>query len=262
MVENALKRHDCDIKYWFAEGGGRPLVFLHGAGCDHAMFEPQFPVFTGETVIAWDARGHGGSKLGKEFIFADMLDDLSALLDELQICKATLIGQSMGGNLAQAFCKKYPDRVEKMVLIDCTRNTQKLSPVHNFALMFSKPLLALYPFKALVEQSAKQCGLTERTRDYVRGVFKKYDKDKMVEITLAVLKCLEEDREYVTPVPTLLLCGRQDISGNIRKAMPKWAESGRNCRFVWVENAGHCSNLDAPEFVNEEIRRFLKVVQE
>ena len=261
MIENTLKRHDCDIKYWIKKVSERSLVFLHGAGCDHAMFAPQFPAFTEETVIAWDARGHGSSKLNKKFVFTDMLDDLTKLLDELKIGKATLIGQSMGGNLAQAFCKKYPARVDAMVLIDCTRNTQKLSLIENFALKFTKPLLALYPFKTLVEQTAKQCGTTERTREYVRSVFYESDKDKMVEITLAVLKCLEENEEYITPVPTLLLCGRQDIGGNIRKIMPKWAESDPNCKLVWIENAGHCSNLDAPEFVNEEIKRFLKGVQ-
>ena len=261
MVENTLKRPDCEIKYWHKKGrSNHSLVFLHGAGCDHAMFAPQFTAFTEETVIAWDARGHGRSTLDKKFVFADMLDDLLELLDELKIGKATLLGQSMGGNLAQAFCKKHPNRVEKSVLIDCTRNTQKLSSAEKSALKLAKPLLALYPFKTLVEQSAKQCGLTERTRDYVRGVFYKSNKDKMIEITLAVLKCLEEDKDYVTPVPTLLLCGRQDISGNIRKAMPKWAESDPKCKFVWVENAGHCSNLDAPEFVNTEIKRFLEGV--
>ena len=258
MIENTLKRSDCDIKYWFAKGSESSLVFLHGAGADRAMFAPQFPAFTRETVIAWDARGHGESKLDKNFVFTDMLDDLSALLDELKIGKATLIGQSMGGNLAQAFCKKYPARVEKMVLIDCARNTQKLSPVEKLALKFTKPILSLYPFKTLVEQSARQCGLREQTRDYIRGVFYKSNKDKMVEITLAVLKCIEEDKGYVTPVPALLLCGRSDIGGNIRKVMPKWAESDRNCKFVWVENAGHCSNLDAPEFVNREIKKFLE----
>ncbi|MDR2715274.1 MAG: alpha/beta hydrolase [Coriobacteriaceae bacterium] len=260
MIENTLKRPDCDVRYWFAKGGEHPLVFLHGAGCDHALFAPQFPAFAEETVIAWDARGHGESRLDKEFVFSDMLDDLSALLDDLGTCKATLIGQSMGGNLAQAFCKRHPSRVEKMVLIDCTRNTQRLSPIESFTLKLTKPLLALYPFKTLVEQSAKQCGLREQTRDYARDVFYRSSKDKMVEITLAVLKCLEEDKGYTTPVPTLLLCGRQDVSGNIRKSMPKWAESDPNCRLVWVENAGHCSNLDAPEFVNGEIEGFLRAV--
>ena len=258
MIENTLRRPDCNIKYWLSQGDERSLVFLHGAGADHDMFAQQFPAFSEETVIAWDARGHGESKLYREFRFTDMLDDLAALLNELKISRSTLIGQSMGGNLAQAFCKKYPARVEKMVLIDCTQNTQKLSAAEKFVLNFTKPLLKLYPFKLLVEQSAKQCGLTEQTRDYIRGVFYKSDKDKMVEITLAVLKCLEEDNDYLLPVPALLLCGRQDVSGNIRKSMPKWAGSDPNCTLIWVENAGHCSNLDAPEFVNAEIKRFLK----
>lgn len=257
MLECTLSRPDCAVKYWLKSGNENVLLFLHGAGCDHLMFAPQFPAFTEETVVAWDARGHGESSLEKPFVFADMLDDLLALLDELGREKVTLIGQSMGGNLAQAFCKKYPNRVERLVLIDCTRNTQKLSAANSIALKFTKPLLALYPFKTLVEQSAKQCGLTEQTQAYIRDVFYKSSKEKMVEITLAVLECLEADTEYLTPVPALLLCGRQDISGDIRKAMPLWAANDANCTFAWVEEAGHCSNMDNPQFVNDEIKRFI-----
>jgi pimeloyl-ACP methyl ester carboxylesterase len=222
------------------------------------MFAPQFPAFSEETIVAWDARGHGESQLEKPFVFADMIGDLLALLDESDIGKATLIGQSMGGNLAQAFCKKYPERIERLALIDCTRNTQKLSAAESFAVKFAKPLLALYPFKTLVEQSAKQCGLTEQAREYARDVFYKSNKKKMVEITLAVLECLGEDTEYRFPVPALLLCGRQEVSGNIRKAMPLWASEDANCSLVWVEDAGHCSNMDNPQVVNDEIKRFIK----
>ena len=142
------------------------------------MFAPQFPAFTEETVIAWDSRGHGKSTLEKPFVFADMIDDLTALLDELHIGKATLVGQSMGGNLAQSFCKSSPERVERLILIDCTRNTQELSAVTRIVLKLTKPLLALYPFKTLVEQGARQCGLKEETREYVRSVFYQSSKEK------------------------------------------------------------------------------------
>ena len=53
-----------------------------------------------------------------------------------------------------------------------------------------------------------------------------------------------------------MLMGEQEKLGNIAKAMPKMAQR-EGVDLVVVPGAGHCSNMDEPEFVNAEILRFL-----
>jgi pimeloyl-ACP methyl ester carboxylesterase len=95
---------NCEINYWYKKGIGNDyIILLHGAGCDHLMFEKQIEIFGKEyTVIAWDARGHGLSKLdkGRRFNFEDMYFDLLKLFEIYGIKKAILVGKSMGGNLS------------------------------------------------------------------------------------------------------------------------------------------------------------------
>lgn len=78
-------------------------------------------------IVCWDARGHGSSTLSGPFVYADMVDDLAAVLDEVCGGRAILIGQSMGGNLAQTLAAHSSDRVERLVLIDCADNHAVLS---------------------------------------------------------------------------------------------------------------------------------------
>ena len=88
---------------------GRWAVLLHGAGADRDMFEPQIPAIPAEWgVCVWDARGHGRSELQGRFRYTETLDDLSALVATLDAERLCLIGQSMGGNLAQIWLSEVP----------------------------------------------------------------------------------------------------------------------------------------------------------
>lgn len=79
LQHKTFRNKGCDIHYWHRPGkSSEHIVFLHGAGCDHRMFEPQLPIFNDTChLLLWDARGHGLSRLdsGKRFSFDDMFDD-------------------------------------------------------------------------------------------------------------------------------------------------------------------------------------------
>ena len=81
----SFSRASCEIHYWYKKGNSDDyIILLHGAGCDHLMFENQIAIFGNDyTIIAWDARGHGLSKLDEttKFHFNDMYDDCIALLE-------------------------------------------------------------------------------------------------------------------------------------------------------------------------------------
>ena len=252
---------DCEIHYWYRRGTSHKWVlFFHGAGVDHDMFSEQLKAFD-ETyhLIAWDARGHGLSKLeeGASFHFKDMISDCLRLYDLHEIDKAILIGQSMGGNLVQEIAYYYPERIEKAVLIDCTKNTGKLTLVENILLKSTKFMLNAYPWKTLIEQSANACGNKAHVKKYVIDCFERMDKKTFIDIMIEVTKCLHYDPEFRFKNPVLLLCGSDDKTGNIRTVAEPWAKEDGNCTLHFIEHAGHNANQDEPEVVNQLIIDFV-----
>jgi len=251
----------CEIHYWHRPANTPEyIIFLHGAGCDHMMFEPQLPIFDRRyNLLLWDARGHGLSRLppNNKFSFENMLDDFFKLCEIYQISDAILIGQSMGGNLAQEILYRRPELVSKLVLIGCTRNTGRLTAVEKLMLKLSKVIFYLYPWETLKRQMAEACGNTEEVKQYVLSCFLRMKKPDFIEVMMSLMTCLHEDEEYRFPKPVLLLCGADDRTGNIRKIAAAWSESEPSCTLRIIDNAGHGANLDNPDAVNQAICEFL-----
>lgn len=67
-------------------------------------------------VVAFDQRWHGRGIASEHFHLEDCADDAAALLDLLDIDRATVVGYSMGGALAQVVWHRHPDRVRALVL--------------------------------------------------------------------------------------------------------------------------------------------------
>lgn len=100
-------------------GTGIPLVLLHGYPLDHQIWDDVVPLL-GDTfeLIIPDLRGFGGSSTVDSFsAMEDYAADIAALLDQLEIQKAAIVGHSMGGYVALAFARLYPERVTGLGLV-------------------------------------------------------------------------------------------------------------------------------------------------
>ena len=99
---------------------GAPLIFLHGLASQAHMFDKVAPLLAHHLhVIAFDQRGHGESaKPSNGYDFANVTQDLVALLDALKIKRAIVAGHSWGGNVALYLAAHYPERVRGIVLMD------------------------------------------------------------------------------------------------------------------------------------------------
>lgn len=261
MQHLVFQNMNCGIHYWYRRGlEDKWVIFFHGAGVDHEMFEEQFEIFDDTyNVIAWDARGHGMSKLkdGIKFKFKDMISDCKKLYEIHGIDKAILIGQSMGGNLVQDIAYYSPELVNKLVLIDCSKNTGQLTFVESCSLKSARFVFNCYPWKLLVSQMANACGNKASVRKYARDCFEKIDKATFIDIMMELTGCLHKDSKFTFSHPVLLLCGSEDKLGNIRKIAEPWAKSDSNCTLHIIDHAGHNSNQDSPKIVNELISNFL-----
>lgn len=100
-------------------GDGLPLVLLHGFPLDHHLWDEVVPLLDSTfDVIAPDLRGFGESTITEsQPSMDDYASDIASLLDQLQIQKASIVGHSMGGYVALAFARLYPDRVSGLGLV-------------------------------------------------------------------------------------------------------------------------------------------------
>lgn len=104
---------------WFTVGRGSPVVLIHGLADDHRAWRRVIPwLMLRHMVLLYDLRGHGETSLGQPTGELGQLgDDLVALLDALEIQRATLAGFSLGGTIAMRAAIDHGDRISGLALI-------------------------------------------------------------------------------------------------------------------------------------------------
>jgi pimeloyl-ACP methyl ester carboxylesterase len=102
-------------------GEGEPLLIINGTSQSLGMWAQSAPILAGRCrVITWDLPGLGGSERGtSEMTVRSLAEDARALLDELGVPRAHVLGYSLGSAVAQELALAAPDRVASLVLL-CT----------------------------------------------------------------------------------------------------------------------------------------------
>jgi len=100
------------------EGDGLPVLWQHGLGADRTQPAEVFPTMDGVRRITLECRGHGQSELGDEarISIAQFTEDAIALLDHLEIERATVGGISLGAAIGLRIAALHPDRARGLVL--------------------------------------------------------------------------------------------------------------------------------------------------
>jgi pimeloyl-ACP methyl ester carboxylesterase len=100
-------------------GDGPPVLLLHGLSATrrNVVQGSRALIKRGYRLISYDARGHGASSPAPRYEYSDLVADLEAVLDHLEIERAALVGSSMGAATAMAFTLEHPERVPALVQI-------------------------------------------------------------------------------------------------------------------------------------------------
>lgn len=239
--------------YYAARGeSGAPLVFVHGAGDSHLLWNGQLAALSDAArTFGIDLPGHGRSTGPGRSTVLDYAVTVREFLDALDLNKVALVGASMGGAIAQTVALEFPERLRGLVLVG-TGAKLRVAPQYLNGLQESFPetvrtLVENYYAPdappSLKEKSFQQLAATGATvthDDY--AACDAFDgRERVKDISL----------------PTLVLCGRQD-----RMTPPKFSEylaqQIPNAELVLVENAGHMVMLEQPGAVNAAIRKWLK----
>ena len=108
--------------YFEVSGAGKPVFLLHGFLENRTMWKDLIEEFSDDyQFINIDLFGHGKTeKVGYIHSMEQMAEAVNLVLQKLNINKATFLGHSMGGYVALAFAEHFPDKTEKLLLLNST----------------------------------------------------------------------------------------------------------------------------------------------
>lgn len=240
--------------YHELRGQGSPVVFLHGFSLDHRMWQPQVECFSKtNTVLTLDLRGFGKSSL-PDTDYAHY-EDIKAVLDFLDLEKIHLAGLSMGGRIAVDFALTYPDRVSSLTLLDSSLGGYKSTV--DWEISVENDDIAKAKQKWMAHSVFNYSRKNHVTKEALKEILDDYSgwhwqNPKKFEQTIPDAK----DRLAEINVPTVIGVGEYDL--DYFHDIASWMEQRiTNSKYLKIPNAGHMSNLDNPEFVNEVIKKQL-----
>ena len=254
------------VHYWTAgprNPGACTLVFLPGLTADHTLFDAQVTHFSHVyRCIVWDAPAHGESRpYPLDFSLDDYALILHAILAKEDVSRPVLVGQSLGGYVAQSYGDIFPGEVAGFVSIDSAPLKRSYYPKWEIAaLRHTKGMYLSIPWPALKRWGSFGTAATPHGRAQMRAMMERYERREYCELAahgyLMLADAIDACRPYDIDCPALLLCGERDRAGDVCPFNKKWNEA-EGIPLVWVPRAGHNSNVDNPEFVNSQIEHFL-----
>ncbi|KAK5190382.1 hypothetical protein LTR96_006396 [Exophiala xenobiotica] len=215
------------------EGKAVPIVLIHALGLDRMMWDDVFDRLVvsggGVRVISYDLRGHGEAANANTTTndqaqapvkdLEHLADDLRVLLDDCNIHKADIYGQSYGGAVAQYFALKYPERTRSLGLITTAGKSQPSWVTR--ATRAEDAGSVTEP--SLMDETLRRWFSADAIRDDHPGV--RYARGCLQMISVknwaAAWRCmsgldtldrLRKQGGFGPKVPVLLVCGVQDAS--------------------------------------------------
>jgi pimeloyl-ACP methyl ester carboxylesterase len=266
---------------------GRTIVLLHGKNFCAATFEGLIAALTGAgyRVVAPDQVGFCKSSkpAGYQFSFHQLAANTDALLKELGIAKATILGHSMGGMLAARYALSYPEATERLVMV----NPLGLEDWKAEGVPYAT-VDALY---AQELKTSFDTIMAYQLKFYYDGQWKP-DYDRWVEMsaglyagpgreTVAAIGARTSEMIFTQPViyefgriaaPTTLMIGQKDRTApganrapaEVQKRLGDYPALGRRAaaaipgaELVAFDGLGHSPQVEAPEIFNAALLKAL-----
>ncbi len=252
--------------YYEEQGSGPAVILIHGHGADRRLWEHQAPALAraGYRAIRYDVRGHGRSSIPLSgYTWEEYSADLKALLDQLAIARAHLVGLSMGGGIALQFALDHRSRVLSLVLVD--------SALPGFG--YSKEMeSAVEELRQAVRREGprkafERLWLAHPMFDGIRRFPERFALLREMALSYPAADYLE-DAEYAPPerqfvdrlsevsAPTLVVVGELDIP-DFQLIADVLAENIPGAEKRVVPDTGHVPPLEQPEQMNRLLLDFL-----
>lgn len=245
-------------------GSGLAVVLLHGFPFNRSIWSEQVSALQRDfRIITPDLRGHGESEVTAGTITMEtMARDIAALLDQLQVSHTVLGGLSMGGYVALAFARLFPERLQALVLADTRAQGDTAEAKQNRAVQAEKALKegmkpiadGMLPKLFTPETFSNRAAVVQRVNEMMLST--------PPEGAAAALRGMAERQDHTTflshiNVPTLILVGREDPITPLADSQ-LMHEKIAGSRLEIIEKAAHVSNLEQPEKFNDGLSEFLR----
>ena len=268
MIEKTCSTPCGVIHYWTndrPDARAQALVFLPGLTADHRLFEKQTAYFAEKfRVFVWDAPGHAASwPFDLSFSLRDKARWLDEILQKEGLDAPVIIGQSMGGYVGQMYAQLFPEKLKGFISIDSAPLQRAyMTAAELWLLKRMEPVYRVYPWKALLRSGTRGVAETAYGRQLMREMMQVYDGDQARYSRLAghgfriLAEAVEAELPYEIRCPALLICGEKDHAGSCIRYNKAWHRK-TGIPLVWIRGAGHNSNTDKPDQVNQLIRAFV-----
>jgi pimeloyl-ACP methyl ester carboxylesterase len=255
-------------------GSGPPVVFIHGLSGSWQNWLEQLPVFARDhRVITFDLPGFGASQMPREKITISGFGRfVEALLDELGVGGAAVVGNSMGGFIGIELAIRFPERVERLVLVSAAglsiqylRNERALAALNVFEnrLAAYSGWLASRSDALARRPGARRMifGIVAHRPDLLPGPLvaeqvRGSGKPGFLPALDALTDYPIRDRLGEIACPTLIVWGAEDKLVPARDA-DEFARLIPNSRKVVWPQTGHVAMLERPEAFNALVQAFL-----
>ena len=247
--------------YFFNKKDSIPIVFIHGVGIDHQMWDQQVNYFNEYSTLTYDLLGHGKTPCNKEKLsLKDFSEQLLEILDYLKIDKINLIGFSLGSLIALNFSSLFQNKVEKLILIGTTykRSDQERSLVldrYNQAKLnmpISKQALKRWFSDKYLEDNPKTYDL------FMNILNKKPDDHKNFLKAYELFANHYDDFEAIKKIDrkTLVMTGSDDI-GSTPAMSKELVKDLVNSTYIEIRNGKHLCSIECADDVNMSIKNFI-----
>ncbi len=243
--------------------GEKCVVLLHGYLESMYVWDDFAPLLTPSVrVITVDIPGHGISEVKGEVHTMEMVADvLHEMLKSLEIERVTMVGHSMGGYVALAFCARYPEQLDGLVLLSSTPNPDTEAKRENRRREIA---LVRAGKKDALARVAPEAGFAEQNRRRLRSYID--DLTECVHITeddgiVALLGGMMERADQnemlrKSAVPQLFILGKKDGYIPVEVAEEIVANHPQ-AQVAWLEESGHMGFIEEPEACAEALLKFV-----
>lgn len=250
-----------DVELYYEEyGQGEPLLLLHGLGSSTRDWQPQLEAFKQDfRVIAVDIRGHGkSSKPPAPYSIQQFADDITGLMDALDIAAAHVIGWSMGGGIAFQMAVSNPERLLSLTIVNSSPEVLPRSPRQRLQIMMRFFIVRLLGMRKMGEVLAKRL-FVKPEQENLRAIFierwAENDKRAYIASMQAMVNWSVMDKIQSIKVPTHIIGAEYDYTPvDYKKA---YAANIPGAKVTIIPDTRHALPTENPEAFNQVAKDFL-----
>jgi 3-oxoadipate enol-lactonase len=248
------------------DGAGRVVVFVHGWTLDLDVWEPQMPLAAALRVVRYDRRGFGLSS-GRPSLSADV-DDLRTLLCSLEIVSPLLVGMSQGARVVLEFATRHPGVARGLVLdgppplasAEAPGEDASDVPMTKFRRTVARDGLEVFRRQWSEHPLTQLVTGDSRAHSLLASILARYPGHDLVDGQDGIaderaLGSFDEAGLARVRSPALIINGVRDTESRrraglaLRRALPA-------ADHVFIQQAAHLPNLDAPHTYNQLMYEF------